>query len=117
MTDPKPSRGDSIFSRASGQWVRAEYADWCERRIAELERRLNSTLAFFNPSWERPEALEVYCEGYHALYDGYPRAWYKLKNLPIPPDDAARYAVMDAAAADIARSACEAEGSGNADPT
>jgi hypothetical protein len=46
----------------------------------EAERSMmNELLAFYNPTYERPEALEVYCRGFHMLYGRYPPAWEKLK--------------------------------------
>ena len=53
-------------------------------REQQLEKAVNSLLLFFNPTYDRPEALEVYCEAFHLLNGWYPRAWYKLKRLPAP---------------------------------
>ena len=52
--------------------------------IEHLRMHVNSLLAFFNPTYERPEALEVYCEAFMALNGYYPVAWFKLKHLPVP---------------------------------
>lgn len=51
-----------------------------DQRIKELEQALNSALAFFHPSYERPEAARAYCEAFYVLFGKYPPAWEKLKH-------------------------------------
>jgi hypothetical protein len=48
-------------------------------RILELEMHLNSMLAFSHPSYDRPEAAEVYCKAFKTIFGEYPAAWKKLK--------------------------------------
>jgi hypothetical protein len=45
---------------------------------AEEQQMMSLLLAFFNPTYERPEAAFVYCQAFHMLYGKYPPAWEKL---------------------------------------
>jgi len=58
--------------------ARPENAD-LEKRVRELESMINKLLAFSTPSYDRPEAAEVYCEGFKMIFGEYPAAWAKLK--------------------------------------
>lgn len=53
----------------------------------EERSMMNELLAFFNPTYDRPEALEVYCRGFHMVHGYYPPAWDRLKGIPHKPED------------------------------
>lgn len=47
--------------------------------MTEKERTMmNMLLAYYNPTYDRPEAAAVYCLGFNMLYGHYPPAWKKL---------------------------------------